>query len=105
MRFESGRRYHRGGIKMPEEISYFAFIAMVVTIMINIVCAMNYRKAKKHCERLEYIYEKLCYVKRQGFWKTLGAYPAPENGEYYLDLEGDLRLIIYDGKIEGWYKA
>lgn len=88
---------------MPEAIVYFVFIVMVATIMVNIVCAIDHKKAKKHCEHIGDIYEKLCFEKRKGFWETLGAYPAPENGEYYLDLEGALRLIIYEGKIEGWY--
>jgi hypothetical protein len=35
------------------------------------------------------------------FWKELGAYET-EKGRMYLDLEG-IRLVIADGKIEGWY--
>lgn len=35
------------------------------------------------------------------FWKELGAYET-ENGRMYLDLEG-IRLVIADGKIEGWH--
>lgn len=35
------------------------------------------------------------------FWKILGAYET-ENGRLYLDLDG-IRLVIADGKIEGWY--
>ena len=38
-------------------------------------------------------------------WKRMGAYEAPENGQLYLDLNGGLRLVIYEGKIEGWYMA
>lgn len=35
------------------------------------------------------------------FWKELGAYET-ENNKMYLDLDG-IRLVIADGKIEGWY--
>lgn len=38
---------------------------------------------------------------RNEFWKSLGAYET-ENGRMYLDLEG-IRLVIFEGKIEGWY--
>lgn len=88
---------------MPEEICYLTFVALVASMLGNIVCAFNYKKAKERCKRLEKIYEKLCFEVRRGFWETLGAYPAPENGEYYLDLDGGIRLVIYEGKIEGWY--
>lgn len=36
------------------------------------------------------------------FWKNMGAYET-ENNKMYLDLEGGLRLVIFEGKIEGWY--
>jgi hypothetical protein len=36
------------------------------------------------------------------FWKELGAYET-EGGKLYIDLEGGLRLVIFEGKIEGWY--
>ena len=35
------------------------------------------------------------------FWKELGAYETLNN-KMYLDLDG-IRLVITDGKIEGWY--
>ena len=46
-------------------------------------------------------YSKLVIGGKQAFWKSLGAYKT-ENGRMYLDLEG-IRLVIFEGKIEGWY--
>ena len=46
-------------------------------------------------------YSKLVIGGKQAFWKGLGAYET-EKGKMYLDLEG-IRLVIFEGKIEGWY--
>ena len=46
-------------------------------------------------------YSKLVIGGRKAFWKSLGAYET-ENSRMYLDLEG-IRLVIFEGKIEGWY--
>ncbi|MBQ1191599.1 MAG: hypothetical protein IIX43_04920, partial [Bacteroidales bacterium] len=40
-------------------------------------------------------------INMDNFWEELGAYET-ENGKMYLDLEG-IRLVIAEGKIEGWY--
>lgn len=42
-----------------------------------------------------------CIQDANTVWECLGAYEA-ENGRMYLDLDG-IRLVIADGKIEGWY--
>lgn len=26
-----------------------------------------------------------------------------ENNRFYIDLEGGLRLVVFEGKIDGWY--
>ena len=87
---------------MPEEVLYVLFIAMVAVIMVNIVCAINHKKAKKRIENLIETHRCLLFGHRVGFWKGIGAYEAPEKGQLYLDLEG-IRLVIENGEIEGWY--
>lgn len=84
---------------MPEEVLYITFIAMVSVIMVNIVCAIDHKRAKKKFENLM---RCLLFGHRIGFWKELGAYEAAEKGQLYLDLEG-IRLVIENGEIEGWY--
>ena len=87
---------------MPEEVLYILFIAMVAVIMVNIVCAVDHKKAKKDCEKWEEYYYGFVILKKRKFWKHMGAYEAPEKGQLYLDLEG-IRLVIDNGEIEGWY--
>ncbi len=89
---------------MPEEVLYILFIIMVSVIMVNIICAIDHKKSKESCETWAEVYEKFCFNKKKEFFRELGAYEAPEKGKYYIDLKGGLRLVIYDGKIDGWYK-
>ena len=88
---------------MPEEVLYITFIAMVAVIMVNIVCAIDHKKAEKDCKKWEAIYYDFVIRNKKKFWKELGAYEAPEKGHLYLDLEG-IRLVIDNGEIEGWYE-
>lgn len=88
---------------MPEEVLYILFIAMVAVIMVNIVCAVDHKKAEKDYKRLEEIYYDFVVHSKKKFWKHMGAYEAPEKGQLYLDLEG-IRLVIDNGEIEGWYE-
>ena len=89
---------------MPEEVLYFTFIAMVSVTMINVVCAINYMKSKKFCEKYRRELIDCLFEDKKRFWKRRGAYEAPEGNRLYLDLEGGIRLVISEGEIEGWYK-
>ena len=88
---------------MPEEILYITFIAMVAVIMVNIVCAIDHKKAEKDAKKWEEIYYGIAVREKKRVWKHMGAYEAPEKGQFYLDLEG-IRLVIENGEIEGWYE-
>lgn len=88
---------------MPEEVLYFTFIAMVTVIMINIVCMINHIHAERRYDHFVKLYDKMIYEREKYLWKEQGAYEAPEGNKLYLDLEG-IRLVIFEGKIEGWYK-
>ena len=56
-----------------------------------------------HEELLAYIAEApTIEATKNEFWKSQGAYET-EGGKLYIDLEGGLRLVIFEGKIEGWY--
>lgn len=89
---------------MPEEVLYITFIAMAAVIMVNIICAVNHKRAEKDCKKWEDIYYGFVVRGKKKFWDELGAYEAPEKGQLYLDLEG-IRLVIEDGKIDGWYEV
>lgn len=41
---------------MPNEVLYITFIAMVAVIMVNIVCAIDHKKAEKDAKKWEEIY-------------------------------------------------
>ena len=88
---------------MPEEVLYFLFIAMVAVIMVNIVCAIDHKKAKKDCEKWKDFYYNLFVSNARRFWLTMGAYDA-EDGYMYVDVPGGARLVIFEGEIEGWYE-
>ena len=88
---------------MPEEVLYILFIAMVAVIMVNIVCAIDHKKAEKESLKRQQTYYGLLLTTKKKFWERLGAYEAPEKGQLYLDLEG-IRLVIENGEIEGWYE-
>lgn len=89
---------------MNESILYLAFVAMVATIIINILFAVDHQKAKEQCEKIIDEYLHLIFRHRDYFLEKWGAYPA-ENGRWYIDLEGGMRIVLYEGKIEGWYKC
>ena len=89
---------------MPEEILYITFIAMVAVIMVNIVCAIDHKRAKNLYKKYYEMYLELIRDWKHKLWKNIGAYEAPEKGQLYLDLEGGLRLVIFEGKVDGWYE-
>ena len=88
---------------MPEEVLYILFIAMVAVIMVNIVFAIDHRRAKNLYKKYYEMYLELIRDWKYKLWKHMGAYEAPEKGKLYLDLEG-IRLVIENGEIEGWYE-
>lgn len=88
---------------MPDEVLYILFIAMVVAIAVNIVCAVDHKKAAKDCKKREIIYYDFVIRSKKKFWKHMGAYEAPEENKLYLDLEG-IRLVIDNGELDGWYE-
>ena len=90
---------------MPNEVLYILFIAMVVAIAVNIVYAVDHKKAAKDNKRWADHYYGVIVRERKKFWEELGAYPAEKEGYMYIDVPGGLRLVIYEGKIEGWYMA
>lgn len=88
---------------MPNEVSFIAFIAMVAAIIYCAFSAHCSKEAEKEAIKLIHEYHHLIFEAGNRFFKHLGAYEAPENGQLFLDLPGGLRLVIYEGKIEGWY--
>lgn len=88
---------------MPNEVLYITFIAMVAVIMVNIVCAIDHKRAKNLYKKYYEMYLELIRDWKHKLWKHMGAYEAPEKGQLYLDLEG-IRLVIENGEIEGWYE-
>ncbi len=88
---------------MPNEVLYILFIAMVAVIMVNIVCAVDHKKAEKSCEKWEETYYSFIVCGKKKFWEELGAYSAEKEGYMYVDVPGGARLIIFENKIDGWY--
>lgn len=88
---------------MPNEVLYILFIAMVIATGLNLMGFIRSRKREKEIHELIKTYHHLIFEAGNRFFKHLGAYEAPENGQLYLDLPGGLRLVIYEGKVEGWY--
>ena len=55
---------------MPNEVLYITFIAMVAVIMVNIVCAVDHKKAEKDCKRWEAIYYDFVIRSKKSFGST-----------------------------------
>ena len=87
---------------MPVEVICITFIAMVAVIMVNIVCAVDHKKAEMESLKWQHIYYDLILTTKKKFWERLGAYEAPEGNKLYLDLNG-IRLVVDNGELEGWY--
>ena len=85
-------------------------IILWICIALNLTaCAINIWNFRKYRKRHEELYEaKKEYVDillrgKQALFEQLGAYPAEKEGYMYIDLEGGLRLVIFEGKIDGWH--
>lgn len=86
---------------MAEGILWFCILLNLGVCVLNI---RGWRRFKKLIEKELDLCEKdlhLIFEHRNALWKQMGAYET-ENGRMYLDLEG-IRLVIFEGKIEGWY--
>lgn len=92
-----------GGLTMAEELLQFLIF---VNVFVLGVLFYGWVKLGQEVDKANEIFEqysKLVIGGRKEFWKSLGAYET-ENGRMYLDLDG-IRLVIANGKIEGWYMA
>ena len=86
---------------MAEELLQFLFFINVFLTGILFYCWIKLGREADRANEIFEQYSKLVIGGKQEFWKSLGAYKT-ENGRMYLDLEG-IRLVIFEGKIEGWY--
>lgn len=89
---------------MLNGILWFCILLNFACIALNVRECFKLKKAEERCNELWKKYLSLIFETRRQKWINMGAYEAPEKGQLYLDLEGGLRLIIEDGKIDGWYK-
>ena len=85
-------------------------IILWICIALNLTaCAINILTIRRYRKGYEELYErKKEYVDillrgKQALFEQLGAYPSEKEGYMYIDLEGGLRLVIFEGKIDGWY--
>lgn len=85
-------------------------IILWIAVGLNLfACVLNMIGFKRYMKKLDEYYKKLQYIDRaiteiQNNYVFIAenSYEA-ENGRRYIDLEGGLRLVIFEGKIEGWY--
>ena len=92
---------------MPTEILFIAFVAMIAATVLNVIGIYERKKDEKIMHKAMEEYIHVTYNARKHFLKEMGAYPAPSGvpEKYYIDLPGGFRLVIYEGKIDGWYMA
>lgn len=86
---------------MAEELLQFLLLINIFLLGILFYCWIKLGREADRANEIFEQYSKLVIGGKQAFWKGLGAYET-ENGRMYLDLDG-IRLVIADGKIEGWY--
>lgn len=89
---------------MIESLMWFAVALNLGACAFNTHAYFKNKKLYKKTNELASRYLRLAIGKKRELFKELGAYPA-ENGRWYIDLEGGIRLVIFEGKIEGWYKC
>lgn len=87
---------------MAEELLQFLIFTNVFLLGILFYCWVKLGQEADRANEIFEQYSKLVIGGKKAFWKSLGAYET-ENGRMYLDLEGGLRLVVFEGKIEGWY--
>ena len=86
-------------------VNGFLWFAVMLNISACCLSVWAYHDFKKKAREADDYVEEYCKLAiggRHALFKLLGAYDA-ENGEMYLDLNDNLRLVIFEGKIEGWY--
>ena len=86
---------------MAEELLGFLFFVNFSVLALLFYCWTKLGKEMDEAKEIFEQYSKLVIEWKEAFWKNLGAYET-ENDKMYLDLEG-IRLVIFEGKIEGWY--
>ena len=86
---------------MAEELLRLLIFANLIFLGLTFYCWVLLEKRADRANKIFEIYSHLVIGGKQAFWKHLGAYET-EGNKMYLDLEG-IRLVIFEGKIEGWY--
>lgn len=86
---------------MAEELLGFLFFVNFSVLALLFYCWTKLGKEMDEAKEIRSKYFKHIINFDTAFWKDLGAYET-ENDKMYLDLEG-IRLVIFEGKIEGWY--
>jgi hypothetical protein len=86
---------------MDEAVLSFLIFVNFSVLALLFYCWIKLGKEADKVNRIFEEYTKLVIGGKKEFWKSLGAYKT-ENDRMYLDLEG-IRLVIFEGKIEGWY--
>lgn len=87
---------------MLDGILWFCILLNLACVALNARGCFRLKKAEERCNELWQKYLSLIFETKRQKWLKMGAYEA-ENGKMYLDLEGGLRLVIFEGKIDGWY--
>ena len=86
---------------MTEELLNLLILFNFVLAGLLFYCWLKLGQKADKANKIFEEYSKLVIGGKQEFWKSLGAYKT-ENDRMYLDIEG-IRLVIFEGKIEGWY--
>lgn len=86
---------------MAEELLNLLILFNVVLAGLLFYCWLKLGQKADRVNKIFEEYTSLVLGGKRAFWKGLGAYET-ENDKMYLDLEG-IRLVIFEGKIEGWY--
>lgn len=88
---------------MIESLMWFAVALNLGACALNTHAYFKYKKLYEKTSELAHHYLRLIFGKKHKLFKELGAYEAPEGNKLYIDLEGGIRLVIFEGEIEGWY--
>jgi hypothetical protein len=86
-------------VDIPEADRLYPVAALKCDCKVAEAIALTDEEAIKFAE---IIWNEEAIKRMNEFWKSQGAYET-EGGKLYIDLEGGLRLVIFEGKIEGWY--
>lgn len=90
---------------MLEGLLWFCIAINVASCIFNIRGCVKNNEYAKHQRETYNEYIQLVLGGKRHLFKELGAYDSEKKGYMYLDLPGGLRLVIFEGKIDGWYMA